>query len=193
MLYHSFHRIITTNPRGLVLVILFPFYKWGNGGTGWLSNLPGLHSWKMVELALQLGQSGSWAFALTYSAYCPTRSWKRCQTIWGWRPKAKLVQAQKVHVTSLTLNKKILENIKCPPMPGQLTVFWAFLHQCAWVCVSACVCVCMGGKKLEYPFFFILVSWPTSSCLSNETVCCFVLFLAVSIHGLSIHMGAMYL
>lgn len=29
-----------------VLVISFPFYSWGNGGTGWLSNFPGLHSWK---------------------------------------------------------------------------------------------------------------------------------------------------
>lgn len=115
-----------------------------------LSNLPGLHSWKTVELALQPGQSGSWAFALTYSAYCLTRGWKRCQTTWGWRPKAKLVQAQKVHVTSLTLNKKILENIKCPPMWGQLTVFWALLHQCA------CTFVCMRThvwREVRGPIF----------------------------------------
>ena len=41
-------------PRWFSLVILFPFYRWESRGMGWISNSPGLHSWKTCVCAQSL-------------------------------------------------------------------------------------------------------------------------------------------
>lgn len=129
-----------------------------------VKSLPGPCSWKMVELRSQPGLSGLWALALTYSAHLPLRmeTWSLAQL--------SSCGSFKFEQENHWIRKwPFIFRATCCLMGFTTPVC---VHACAHM--RACVCVCTCGEIRKHAFlFFVLVSWPTTSCLSNEMLSCF--------------------